>query len=238
MSMRNDGLWTVQACRSGPEIASDVPLREIVAAIDAGQVVVIKGAFDPAELVPMRSAIQAWEAPDRDHDLAPDAGSTRFRSDNPPGAPFAHALGSFLFAVNNPADKIGQSLRPTFERLARYWRAVTGGAFGFEPDGDGRALRARGLYYPPGGYFDWHHHPREPLGVGVILGLSVFGVEYHAGGTEFRTPFGVVSTEGVHTMGDVCLFRYDLEHRVTPVDPEREPRWDGAGRWVLTLTVQ
>jgi hypothetical protein len=239
MGKANQDLMMAKARRDGGAITTDVPPATLLEAIDAGTIVIVREAFDPAELRRARAAILAWNAPDTPPDMSGAAKSTRERREDPPGSPIAHVFDSFLFAVHDPADAIGPAVRATFDRLAAYWRALTGGAHGFAPASDGRCLRPRALYYPAGGgYFDWHEHPRDPLHVGVILGASEMGVDFHSGATEFKTPSGVVNTSASHGIGDICLFRYDLSHRVTPVDPARERRWDGAGRWVFTLTVQ
>jgi hypothetical protein len=63
-------------------------------------------------------------------------------------------------------------------------------------------------------------------------------VDFRSGGTEIKTPFGVVDTTAVHDIGDICLFRYDLSHRCSPVDPDAAWRWDSAGRWAFILPVK
>jgi hypothetical protein len=69
----------------------------------------------------------------------------------------------------------------------------------------------------------------------MILALSELGVDFRSGGCEFRTPFGLIDASPYHDIGDVCLFRYDLPHRVSAVDADRERRWDGSGRWTLLI---
>jgi hypothetical protein len=92
------------------------------------------------------------------------------------------------------------------------------------------------MQYPAGGgCFGWHQHKLEPTKIGLILALSEIGVDFRSGGSEFETPFGVVDATPYHDIGDVCLFRYDMRHRVAPVDPERQRRWDGSGRWTVLI---
>jgi hypothetical protein len=239
MDRKIDGLTEVEARRGGSVIATDAPTHEIAATVAAGSIVIVKGAFDPAELRRVRAAILAWQTPGFEENRLNAGKSSRHRSLDPPGTQIRHVFDSYLFAVNEPDDGIGPVVRPVFERLAVYWRSLTGSAYDFVPGADGRAIRPRALHYPAGGgYFDWHEHPLEPHRIGLILGMSEIGVDFRAGATEFRTPFGVVSTLTTHNIGDLCLFRYDLSHRVTPVDPDRERRWDGAGRWTFIIPVQ
>jgi hypothetical protein len=91
------------------------------------------------------------------------------------------------------------------------------------------------MHYPSGGgCFGWHQHKLQPTKIGLILALSENGVDFRSGGTQIKTPFGVIDAMPHHDIGDLCLFRYDLPHRVTAVDPDRQRNWDG-GRWTFVV---
>lgn len=100
-------------------------------------------------------------------------------------------------------------------------------------------VRIKVLQYPRGGGFLMKHvHPIDPQGVGLILALSQAGTDFSTGGTTFVTPFGFVDTSPYQDAGDLILFRYDLEHAVSPVDVEAELEWTRkSGRWTLVLEL-
>jgi hypothetical protein len=229
----------VEARRGPAPIETDRPASEIAAIVATGTIVIVKGAFDPAELRLVRERLLAWQAPDHDQFQLRVPWSTRHRGEDPPELKTRHVFQSYRLVVDDPLDEIGPAVRAPFERLADYWRALTGGSHGFAPGADGKAVRAWVMYYPcGGGHFGWHEHPLEPQRIGLIASMAEYGVDYRLGTTEFRTPHGVVDVTAVHDIGDVCLFRYDLPHRVSPVDPHLARRWDGPGRWSLVIPIQ
>lgn len=239
MDSKIDGLMVVEALQRSSLIKTSIPTHEIAAAVLAGMIVIVKGAFDSHEMQRLRAAIIASKILDYGPDQQSYAKSSRHRRANPPESPTKWLYDNYRFALNNPDDEIGPAVRAVFERLASYWRSLTGRTHAFVPDADGQAVRPTIMHYPiGGGHLDWHAHRPEPTQIGLILAMSEIGIDFQTGETEFKTPFGVVSTGAIHDNGDVCLFRYDLAHRVTPVDIDRERRWDGAGRWSLIIPVQ
>ena len=229
-------MLVVDAKRHASSIDANVPAREIAGAVMAGNVAIVKNAFDPDEMRQLRSAVNATNLPICEPTFDHDARSWRDRREvwvNPETEVLYEA--SFL-AVMNPDDGLGRVMRATVERLAAFWRSLTGHDHTLVSRTGRRALRPWAMYYPAGGgCFGWHEHRLEPTRIGLILALSQIGVDFTSGGTEFRTPQGLVNVEPHHDIGDVCMFRYDLRHRVTPVDPDREVRWDGSGRWTLLI---
>jgi len=233
------GLTILRARREGAEIAADMSPQDLAAAVASGSIAILKGAFDPAELLRIRAEVLAWDPVPGEPDTSPGAPSARYRGDEPPGTHIRHVFESYYFAVDNPGDAMGSALRAPFALLASFWRRLTGGVHDFSPGPDGKSIRPWIHHYPSGGgHFDWHEHPLEPTKIGMIVSMSRIGVDLDTGGTEFKTPFGIVDTMSHHDIGDVCLFRYDLSHRVTKVDPDRERDWDGRGRWTMLLLVR
>ena len=231
-----DGLLVARGTPATRAVEADIPLSEIADAVMAGTVAIIKNAFEPDDMRRLRDAICAERLPVCPPTFDNDARSWRDRREvwvNPETEVLYEA--SFM-AVTNPDDRLGTLTRTTVERLAALWRALTGHDHDLHPRPGRRALRPWAMYYPAGGgCFGWHQHQLEPTRVGLILAMSQIGVDFGRGGTEFRTPSGTVNVETSHDIGDVCMFRYDLPHRVTCVDPDRELRWDGAGRWSLLI---
>jgi hypothetical protein len=239
MVKKIDGLTIVESLSDRTKISTAEPVEEIAAAVAAGEIVIIKGAFDPAELRQARTAIIESNTPYGSEEGYNSTLSYRVRMVDPPQTKVKQSFDNYLIALHNPDDALGRMAGSPFRRMASYWRALTAGTHTFAPAADGKAIRPWAMYYPAGGgHLDWHRHRVEPTKVGFILALSEIGVDFHTGGTDFKTPTGIVSTLANHDIGDLCLFRYDLHHRVVPVDPDRERRWDGAGRWTFIIPVQ
>jgi len=233
-----DGLRLVGARREPSGISTVLPVRAVSAMVDAGTVVIVKDAVAPEGLRKFRAELHASQpaAPGSGH---PVSGVSRHaRHDDPAGAPIRGVFDSYFL----DADGIDEQLhwrRALLDSLAGFWMALTNRSSEFLRGLDGKSPCPIAQHYPAGGgWFAWHEHPLEPTRVGMILSLSEEGVDFRHGATEFKTPFGLVSTQGFHDIGDICLFRYDLPHMVTPVDPEGEIRWDGTGRWTLILPVR
>jgi hypothetical protein len=67
----------------------------------------------------------------------------------------------------------------------------------------------------------------------LILAGSIYDQDYKSGGVRFHVPGkGWIETETQHVAGDIILFRYDLLHEITPVDPSGNVDWTrDDGRW-------
>lgn len=99
--------------------------------------------------------------------------------------------------------------------------------------------RCQLIHYPRGGgFFDWHQHPRYPVNYGLILNLSRKGVNFNSGATQIKRDTGeVICIEDFTDIGDLVLFKYDLEHRVAPCDPEDDLTFDNNGRWTAIMPI-
>lgn len=231
-----DGLLVTTAKRHSGSIGADVPMRDIANAVMAGNVAIIKNAFDPAEMRRLRTMVSAAEIPYCEPTFGNDTRSWRDRREVWVTPDVEVSYEASFIAVANPEDPLGQAMQNMVERLAGLWRDVTGHDHDLVPKAGRRALRPWAMYYPAGGgSFGWHEHRLEPTRVGLILAMSQIGVDFRCGGTEFKTPFGLVDVAAHHDIGDVCMFRYDLPHCVAAVDPERELTWDGSGRWTFLI---
>ena len=112
----------------------------------------------------------------------------------------------------------------------------------FAPGADDYALLPQCIQYPQGGgFFQEHVHEIAPQQIGLILAASEIGVDYQVGAVRFRTHTHEewTNTEGQHRIGDVCLFRYDMPHDITPVDPNLPLDWSkNSGRWSFVLPIK
>jgi hypothetical protein len=95
------------------------------------------------------------------------------------------------------------------------------------------------VHYPRGGgYFDEHKHKRYPSNYGIIITLSKKGRDFDQGVTSIKYNNKYINLEKNNiTCGDLILFRFDLPHKITPVDPDRYLSFDEKGRWTLILNI-
>ena len=102
-------------------------------------------------------------------------------------------------------------------------------------------LRLKILQYPEGGGFLADvSHTKEPQQVGLILSLSKREKDFRDGAACFKTPNGSVDTLMYHDIGDVVIFRYDLPHAVSPVNPDiKSINWTlPSGKWSVVLELR
>ena len=93
-------------------------------------------------------------------------------------------------------------------------------------------------YHRGGGFFDWHKHPRYPNNYGIILNLSSYKKDFKKGSNLFKINKKIINIENLNlSAGDLILFRYNIPHCVTPVDPENNLTFDKKGRWTIILPI-
>ena len=94
------------------------------------------------------------------------------------------------------------------------------------------------IHYPRGGGFlDWHSHPRYPTNYGLIITLSEKGRNFKEGVTKFKINNKLINLEKYSvSAGDLILFRFDLNHSISKVDPKENLTFDKNGRWTLVTT--
>jgi 2OG-Fe(II) oxygenase superfamily len=80
------------------------------------------------------------------------------------------------------------------------------------------------LHYHQNGYFNKHRHERYPQLFGIILQLSKIEDNYISGGTVFYVNNRKICSNIHADQGDLIIFRYDIEHEVTPI-VGKDGRW-------------
>ncbi len=95
------------------------------------------------------------------------------------------------------------------------------------------------VQYPRGGgYFAEHTHKRFPTNYGMIITLSEKGKDFKKGVTNIKFNKKYINLEKHNiTCGDLILFRFDLPHKITPVDPDKYLSFDKKGRWTLLFSI-
>ena len=99
--------------------------------------------------------------------------------------------------------------------------------------------RVQVIHYPVGGgFFANHRHPRQPTNYGLILNLSKRGRDFIKGSTNFYYKKKIINLEKTEiNQGDLILFRYDLKHFITPIDPNENLSFNLKGRWTLVMPI-
>lgn len=204
-----------------------------------GHIVILKEVFTEELMDRCKATLLDWQA----SNLAtnPDrlkAGESWWRRDVNPPSKTPHLFETFCLVFSDDNSKEFGELKSVFGTMEELWEALLASFSLGNPVAEGQSLRPQAIHYPRGGgFFDWHVHDLAPQGIGLIVGLSKQGRDFATGGTLFRDCEGELDTSDLHDIGDVCLFRYDLEHAVGTVDPSRDLEWGATGRWTLVLPV-
>lgn len=219
-----------------------VDLEAVGRSVLGGSVTILRRAFDAERMDAVRGEVLAWQA--RTAESNPDrlsAAESYWRRDVNTPSQTPHLFETFCFVLDpGRDDALTGAVRPLFTGMQQIWERLTGQEAAIAPQPGGAALRPQIIHYPVGGgHFDWHVHALEPQRIGLIVGLSKHGRDFDEGGTVFR---GAADAEPLdttldHDLGDVCLFRYDLEHAVSVVDGGRDLAWGDSGRWTAVLPL-
>ena len=70
----------------------------------------------------------------------------------------------------------------------------------------------------------------------MIASLTKKGAHFCSGGTLFWNGSEMIDAEPAQSIGSVTLFRFDLPHAVSKIDPENDLDFGAqGGRWVAVL---
>ena len=225
-------------------IEPEMPVAEISRRVLDRQIVILKSAFPAAKLLGFRATISEWasSAPLSPHgkalqDIGPKENTHRI-DDDPSRSATPHIYHTFNFNDFTTLPSGLQKLcKDVFEPMRVLQNQLTGNSAEFSSHHDQFRLRPQVMQYPTGdGFIAKHRHALLPQKIGLILNLSRRGFDYTCGGTSFELPGGTVDIEQGHDLGDIALFRCDLDHYVTPVEPASAREWElTRGRWVAVL---
>jgi len=167
---------------------------------------------------------------------------TFFRVDiNPPNSLCRRIFRTF-FINQSVKNELWDACSKTFLRMNNIQRDYLGIGTDFFDLKAEMVFSPQIIHYPRGGgFFDWHEHPRFPTNYGLILSLSKKNKHFYIGQTEFEVPCGStmerVGTGAYSDIGDLTLFKFDLLHRVSPVDKDSDIVFDENGRWTAVLPL-
>ena len=221
-------------------IVSEAKRSELAALVlDSKKIVLLKNVFPNAMLLDIRQALLKWGRnvdPLTVDDFEGNYHRQRAmvsRLNN-----FPHVFHDYNF---NDFAKLDADLRATllglFEPLRKLYNDLSGYDLKFEVPASGPYLHPQVIHYPSGGgFFGRHWHNLLPQKLGFIVSVSKYGSDYQSGGTVFDIDGRTVDIEGLHDMGDICIWRYDYHHWVKQSDLKDIFDWNSEnGRWVATL---
>ena len=203
-----------------------------------GNIVILKGVFGRTLMERCQETILRWQSRTPPSNVAPtEAHEHWWRRDIDPPSKTPHLFETFCFVFDQADDEFAE-LASVFAQMRDIWQALVNPQVATEDETPELELRPQVIHYPPGGgFFDWHCHALAPQRIGLIVGMSRYGRDFHSGGSVFRTGAVQLDTSCAHDQGDICLFRYDLNHSVSAVDSERAVEWNRYGRWTMVLPL-
>jgi hypothetical protein len=221
------------------KITPEIQPSEIAKLVLSKQIVILKNVFTEDELLDLRNEVVAWgkenEAVSFD-DFTKNYHSKRAKVSNIQQSP--HVFHDYNF--NNfdiLPEKLSVKLLHVFESLRVLYSELTDQHTKLGVAEAGPYFHPQVIHYPlGGGFFGRHNHNLKPQLVGFILSLSKYGIDYKAGGACFEIAGKTVDTEGHHDIGDLCLWRNDLDHWVKQSPLDDKFSWESErGRYVATL---
>jgi hypothetical protein len=225
----------------GETIHTSLPANEIYDTVMAGTVMVIKNVFPTQETKLLRDLAFSWgqsqvvssaanfyDQKNQNH-YCVQQGVSKIQKT-------LHYYNSYNFNdLSSLKDTQLKELLMTFcLPLKFFYNSITGNTADFTGE---QVLHPQIIHYPSGGgFFAKHFHNIEPQKIGLIVSLSKYGADFKEGGTGFEVEGDDVTIEPVHDIGDIGLFRFDLQHWVKPVDLEEAiNKKSSRGRWSLVL---
>lgn len=221
-------------------LRADCPLPDLFDEVMDRHIVVLRNAFPPDQLTRLREDVHGWSQ--RVEGKPPqtyiDENFHSIESGISPRQKTPHNYHAYNFnQLQSMEDRLSDALLEVFEPLRVFQNNLTGQSATFGRDAEGHKLHPQVIQYPAGGgMFGRHSHPLEPQRIGLILGISERGHDFETGATHFDIDGEDIGTDRVHNIGDMILFRFDVPHWITPVDPDAALDYGSSrGRWTLVL---
>jgi hypothetical protein len=221
------------------KITTESNAQEIAGVITSKKIVIIKSLFSAQEMLDLRKAVFEWgkvtPAVTAD-DFRANYHSKKAKVSNIQQSP--HVFHDYNFNdFSKLSDSLNKKMFNVFNSLRVFYNSLTNNNAELGVIENSHYFHPQLIQYPVGGgFFGRHNHNLLPQKIGFILSLSKFGTDYKAGGTCFEIDNEVINLEGIHDIGDLCLWHYDLDHWVTQSPLDDWFSWDSdKGRWVATL---
>ena len=222
-------------------IVTDLDYGKLFNLIMERNIVVRKNVFPEHQLKSVREMVREWgeRTPITPPRTSCDDNFHAIEKGISPVQKTPHIYHAYNFKQIHQLDEgLRDRLLAIFDPIRHLTNSLKGVTVGYAPSPDGKKLHPQIIQYPRGGsMFGPHVHPLEPQQLGPFLSLSHRGSDFTTGSVGFEVDGEAVDTEENHDIGDLVLFRFDIRHWVTFVDPEYPLDFKrGDGRWTATLS--
>ncbi len=226
--------------RDGELAAPGIELSELYQEVMQGPPIVLHNVFSRKKLEKLRSQVHRWgqEVASKPPQTYIDENFHSFESGISPRQKTPHMYHAYNF---NQITQLPAYLRDTLTQISDplriFQNELTGNKAGYEVNAQGFKLHPQFIQYPSGGgMLGKHTHPLEPQRIGLILACSKRGTDFTSGGTYFELDGESVSSDEIHDIGDMLLFRFDLPHGISPIDEDAALEdTSERGRWTFVL---
>lgn len=217
-------------------------LQRVAFDVLCGEITILKNAVPQDLVLKAREAVHSWglTAPQVKGHPSQAGGGAHLISYLPAKSQSRYIFHSYEFETGSDLAVVRTAM-PVYEILRQIYGGLIGDDIAFGEVRDGHTFLPQCIHYPRGGgFFQEHFHKLLPQRIGLVLSASSRGRDYTAGSGRFRSQDGSwIETEADHDLGDVALFRYDLGHDITPVDPDHPLDWSvNSGRWSFVLPLK
>jgi hypothetical protein len=222
------------------QLLADRPLGELFDRLMSRYIVVLHDVFPREQLARLREDVHRWgeRVERKSPQTYSDENFHSIESGISPRQKTSHNYHAYNFnQIGSMENPLSDTLLAVFEPLRVFQNSLAGNTATLERNAQGQKLHPQVIHYPAGGgMFGRHFHPLEPQRVGLILGISERGRDFDVGATHFDVDGEDIGTDLVHNIGDMVLFRFDVLHWITPVDPDAQIDYSSnKGRWTLVL---
>ena len=226
------------------KIIPEMSVKKIRDMVMDSKIVVLKQVFKKDELLFFRKKLIDWGktkppiVPSKQKDQSYLFKNHHRIDDNPVQSETPHKCHFYnLIQPEMLPDSFSHVVKTFFELMKNFQNELAETNVTFFSENSSSFFRPQVIQYPSGGgFFAEHKHTIEPQRIGLIAGLSKYGVDFQNGGTTFVTPEGLEDSELNNDIGDITLFRIDLLRAVSPVDSDESIDWNSdKGRWTMVL---
>lgn len=235
----NNHVIFISANRTNGRIVPNLPIQDIKDLVSSSKIVIIKGLFPEEEMNQLRNSVYNWglnNPTTETDDFKGNYHAKKAKVSNIQQVP--HVFHDYNFNnVNTLENPIKNNLESVFNSLRILYNELTNQSIELGFIEGAPYFHPQLIQYPNGGgFFGRHNHNLLPQQIGFILSVSKINRDFKGGSTCFVVDNEVVDLEEFQEIGDLCLWKNDLDHWVKQTPLEDQFKWDtDDGRWVATL---